>query len=67
MENEALKEVGRGLIAFANLLTALYLINVVLHVQEYVWLHIIGAVYTFATIYHYGYLFIRKGTKNGNV
>ena len=60
-KNEALKEVGKGLIAFANLFTALSIVNVFVTKNYFNTVEFIALVYIFATLYFTGYRLIKKG------
>lgn len=58
--NEGLKEIGKALLAFANLITALYVINIVLISKDY-WQGLVATI-GFLVIYYVGYRFIKKGS-----
>ena len=62
-DNEALKEVGKGLIAFANLFTVLSIINIYMKEEQFNILYISLSTYTFFVLYIAGYKLIQRGTK----
>ena len=59
--NEGLKEIGKGLISFINLFTALSVINIYLQMDKINIFAIIATVYSFISCYLVGYYLIRKG------
>jgi hypothetical protein len=60
MSSNGLVEIGKGIIAFANILTALALINIVYNQKEPLFYTIlVGINYIF--LYYVGYKFIKKG------
>ncbi|MBA1437952.1 MAG: hypothetical protein FAF05_03015 [Epsilonproteobacteria bacterium] len=60
-ENEALKEIGKGLIAFANLFTALSFINAFVVTKTFNSVEFVAIIYVFLMLYFTGYKFIKKG------
>ena len=60
-DNEALKEVGKGFIAFANLFTALSVINFYLKADHIDILSVVLSAYAFAALYIAGYKLIKRG------
>ena len=60
-DNEALKEVGKGLIAFANLFTALSVINFYMKAEHINILSVFLSAYAFVALYIAGYKLIKKG------
>ncbi len=61
-DNEALKEIGKGIIAFANLFTALSVINVYLKDEHLNYMAVGLSAYTFVVLYVVGYKIIKKGS-----
>lgn len=64
-DNEALKELGKATLAFANILTALFLVNILI-VQNGGIFEAVAPLLGYLSIYHLGYLIIKKGESNGN-
>ena len=57
------EEVGKGLIAFANLFTALSVINIYFKSEHINFFAILISVYTFLMLYYTGYELIQRSTK----
>ncbi len=64
-ENEALKEVGKAVLAFANILTALFLVNILI-VQNGGIFQAVAPLVGYLSIYYFGYSIIKKGELHGN-
>ncbi len=64
-ENEALKEVGKATLAFANILTALFLVNLLI-VQNGGIFQALAPLVGYLSIYYLGYSIIKKGESDGN-
>ena len=62
-ENEAKKEIGKGFIAFANLYTALSIINIYMKEDHLDIAGVLLTCFTFISLYVAGYIFIDGGTK----
>lgn len=62
-DNEALKEIGKGLIAFANLFTALSVINIYMKDEHLNILSISLSVYSFIALYIAGYKLIQRSER----
>ena len=60
-DNEALKEIGKGFIAFANLFTALSIVNIFVTKNYFNTVEFLALVYIFVTLYFTGYKLIKKG------
>jgi hypothetical protein len=58
MKHEAINEIGKGLIAFANLFTALSIINIYLKEENINFFAILLTIYTFISLYYVGYLIL---------
>lgn len=54
---------GKGLIAFANIFTALSVINIYFKDDHINFLAIIFSIYTFIMLYYTGYELIQRSTK----
>lgn len=59
--NDGLKEVGKGLIAFANLFTVLSVINIYLKDEHLNFISVGLSVFIFISLYFSGYKIIKKG------
>ena len=59
-DNEALKEVGKGLIAFSNIFTALSVINIYMKEEHLNIISISLSVYSFIALYIAGYKLIKR-------
>ena len=62
-QNKGYEEVGKGLIAFANIFTALSVINIYFKNDDINFLAIIMSIYTFIMLYYTGYDLIQRSTK----
>ena len=62
-ENKGFEEVDKGLIAFANIFTALSVINIYFKDDCINFLAIILSIYTFIMLYYTGYELIQRSTK----
>ena len=64
VKNEGLKEVGKGLIALANLYLIIFFINNYLQKDEYSIIGVILSLYAVMMLYFSGYTAINKGDDN---
>jgi len=62
-KGKGFEEVGKGLIAFANIFTALSVINIYFKDDHINFLAIIISIYTFVMLYYTGYELIQRSTK----
>jgi len=62
-DGKGFEEVGKGLIAFANIFTALSVINIYFKSEHINIFAIILSVYTFLMLYYTGYELIQRNTK----
>ena len=60
IDKDGLKEIGKGVIAFANILTALLIVNVIYNNANAI-LYSILTIFSYTILYYIGYNFIRKG------
>lgn len=63
VEKREIEEIGKGLIAFANLFTALSVINIYFKEDHLNYLAILSSIYTFLVLYYIGYKLIQRSTK----
>jgi len=61
-DNEALKEIGKGLIAFANLFTVLSIVNIYLQSENINVFMALLSVFTFVALYVAGYKIIKRSS-----
>ena len=58
--SDGFKDIGRGVIAFANLLTALVIVNIIFN-NEHAMLYGLASAVIYISMYYVGYCFIKKG------
>lgn len=62
LSGTALIEIGKALLAFTNLITALAIINIV-YKQEHPLTYSMWVVFMFISLYYIGYKIIKRGEK----
>ncbi|MDF1876104.1 hypothetical protein JHD48_10200 [Sulfurimonas sp. SAG-AH-194-I05] len=58
--SDGFKEIGKGIIAFANILTALVIVNIIYHNDDAL-IFALMSVVIYVSLYYLGYKFIKKG------
>ena len=58
--SDGFKEVGKGIIAFANILTALVIVNIIYHNDNALTFGLMSII-IYISLYYLGYKFIKKG------